>query len=79
MKLSVSLPESDVATLDRYAAAAGLPSRSAAIQRAIRLLADPEIEGAYAAAWAEWEPEADVWEATSADGLGADGQAVAPR
>ncbi len=36
MKLSVSVSEEDVATLDRYAEAAGLTSRSAAIQRAIR-------------------------------------------
>ena len=38
MKLSVSLPEEDVAALDAYARAAGLPSRSAALHHAIRLL-----------------------------------------
>lgn len=42
MKLSVSLSDEDVAVLDRYADAAGLSSRSAAIQRAIRMLGDPE-------------------------------------
>lgn len=71
MKLSVSLSEDDVATLDRYAHATGLKSRSAAIQRAIRLLEDPELEQDYAAAWSEWEAsgEGAVWEATAGHGL----------
>ena len=71
MKLSISLSEEDVAALDRYAKVAGLSSRSAAIQRAIRMLSDPELEDAYAAAWDEWETsgEAAAWEATSADGF----------
>ncbi len=71
MKLSISLSEEDVAALDRYAAAAGITSRSAAIQRAIRLLGDPQLDDAYAAAWQEWEAsgEAEAWEATGADGL----------
>ena len=71
MKLSISLPEEDIAALDRYARAAGISSRSAAIQRAIRLLAQPELDDAYAAAWQEWEASGDAaaWEETSADGL----------
>lgn len=71
MKLSVSLSEDEVAALDRYAHAAGLSSRSAAIQQAIRLLGDPELEDAYAAAWDEWEASGDAaaWEQTAADGL----------
>lgn len=71
MKLSISLPDEDVAALDRYAQAAGISSRSAAIQRAIRLLARPELDDAYAIAWEEWEAsgEAAAWEGTSADGL----------
>ena len=71
MKLSVSLSEDDVATLDKYAEAAGLKSRSAAIQKAIKLLGDAELEDAYAAAWEEWESSGDalVWESTSADGV----------
>lgn len=71
MKLSVSLPDEDVATLDEYARAQGLASRSAALQRAIRMLRHPDLEEDYAAAWDEWEAsgeEAD-WEATAADGL----------
>lgn len=70
MKLSVSLPESDVETLDQYAAAAGLKSRSAAVQHAIRLLAQADLDQAYAEAWDEWEAEeATDWEAATADGL----------
>ncbi len=71
MKLSISLPEEDVAALDRYAESAGIPSRSAAIQRAIRLLGQAELDDAYAAAWDEWEASGDAvaWEATTADGL----------
>jgi Arc/MetJ-type ribon-helix-helix transcriptional regulator len=71
MKLSVSLSEDQVAALDKYARSVGLPSRSAAIQQAIRLLGDPELEDAYAAAWDEWAASGDAaaWEATAADGL----------
>ncbi|KAB7745133.1 ribbon-helix-helix protein, CopG family [Nostocoides sp. F2B08] len=71
MKLSISLPDEDVAALDRYAHAAGITSRSAAIQRAIRLLSNPELDDAYTAAWDEWEASGDAasWEETTADGL----------
>lgn len=71
MKLSVSLSEDEVAALDKYALAVGLASRSAAIQQAIRLLGNPELEDSYAAAWDEWEASGDAaaWESTSADGL----------
>lgn len=71
VKLSVSLSPSEVETLDKYARTAGLKSRSAAIQQAIRLLGDPELEDAYAAAWQEWEDSGDAqaWAATIADGL----------
>lgn len=73
MKLSVSLPDDDVAFLDRYAGEHGVASRSAAVQRAVRLLRASELGPAYEAAWAEWtrdEPvsEADLWEATAGDG-----------
>jgi Arc/MetJ-type ribon-helix-helix transcriptional regulator len=71
MKLSISLSEEDLAALDRYADAAGLTSRSAAIQRAIRMLGDPSLDDAYAAAWEEWESSGDAaaWDSTLADGL----------
>ncbi len=71
VKLSVSLSESDVAALDSYAKTAGLNSRSAAIQAAIRLIPNPELEDFYSDAWGEWESsgDADVWAAAAVDGL----------
>ena len=71
MKLSISLSEADVAALDEHVRAAGLPSRSAAVQRAIRLLTHGQLEQDYAAAWQEWDESGDreVWEGVSADGL----------
>ena len=66
----MSLSEDDLAVLDTFVAEAGLESRSAGIQQAIRRLRDPELEEAYAAAWDEWaatDPEA--WEAAAADWL----------
>ena len=71
MKLSVSLPDDDVALLDEYVRTSGLASRSAAVQRAVRLLRHPELEQDYAAAWAEWDDsgEQTIWEGTAADGL----------
>jgi Arc/MetJ-type ribon-helix-helix transcriptional regulator len=71
MKVSVSLPDSDVTTLDEYAAAHGLPSRSAAVHRAIELLRHPDLEHDYATAWAEWETSGDAaaWESPTGDGL----------
>lgn len=72
MKISVSLPDEDVAALDAYARATGLPSRSAALHHAVRMLQLPELERDYAAAWSEWEASGDhaTWDATAADGLG---------
>jgi Arc/MetJ-type ribon-helix-helix transcriptional regulator len=71
MKLSVSLPEQDVATLDEFARRSGLPSRSAAVQHAIRLLRLPDLEQNYAAAWDEWRAsgEQENWDAATADGI----------
>ncbi len=71
MKLSVSLPEEDIAILDEYAQTSGLPSRSAALRHAIHLLRHADLEQDYASAWAEWESSGDQasWEATAADGL----------
>ncbi|PMC74983.1 MULTISPECIES: ribbon-helix-helix domain-containing protein [unclassified Brachybacterium] len=71
MKISVSLSEQDVALLDEVIAREGLGSRSAGIQRALRLLQHPELEQDYAEAWDEWtgSGEADLWDQTSADGI----------
>lgn len=71
MKLSISLPDEDVAALDEYALASGLRSRSAVVQHAIRRLHHPDLEQDYAAAWDEWESSGEqaAWETTTADGL----------
>lgn len=71
MKLSISLSAEDVSTLDEFARAAGLPSRSAAVQHAVRLLRLPELERDYEAAWEEWEASGDYqwWDATAGDGI----------
>ncbi len=71
MKLSISLPDGDVEFLDEYAVEHGMPSRSAAVQRAIRLLRASGLSAAYEDAWDDWAHDDDrqLWEATSADGL----------
>jgi metal-responsive CopG/Arc/MetJ family transcriptional regulator len=71
MKLSVSLPDEDVAILDEFARTAGLPSRSAALHHAVRMLRLPELEQDYEAAWQEWEESGDqaAWSVTAADGV----------
>ncbi len=71
MKLSVSLPDEDVEFLDAYAKAQGIASRSAVVQRAVRLLRASGLAPAYAAAWEEWEAsgEAGAWDAVVGDGL----------
>lgn len=70
MKLSVSLPEADVAVLDEHARTAGLGSRSAALHQAIGMLRRSHLEDDYAAAWEDWDSsgEREAWEATTSDG-----------
>jgi Arc/MetJ-type ribon-helix-helix transcriptional regulator len=70
MKISMSLPEEDVAFLDAYAAEKGLPSRSAALHKAVRLLKASGLGVAYESAWAEWSNEDQgIWDHTASDGL----------
>lgn len=71
MKLSVSLPEEDVAALDEHARKVGLRSRSAVVHRAIGLLRQSGLEDDYVAAWEEWDHSTDreAWEAATGDGL----------
>ena len=71
MKVSVSLPDEDVDYLDAYAQHRGLQSRSAALQKAVRLLRASELGAAYEDAWTEWSgsEDADLWDAATADGL----------
>jgi Arc/MetJ-type ribon-helix-helix transcriptional regulator len=65
MKVSISLPDADVAFLDRYARTQKIDSRSAVIHRAVRLLRATELGDAYAEAWQEWTESADgaLWDA----------------
>lgn len=71
MKLSVSLSSDEVEALDRFVDREGLTSRSAGLQRAIRLLSGPELAAEYAEAFAEWETsgDSDFWASHSGDGL----------
>lgn len=70
MKVSLSLPEDDVAFLDDYAKRLK-SSRSAAVHRAVRLLRAIGLGAAYEKAWQEWSDsgEESAWETTAGDGL----------
>jgi antitoxin MazE9 len=46
VKLSVSLPDEDVAFIDEYAAKAGIPSRSSVIHQGLELLRAATLEQA---------------------------------
>jgi len=69
MKLSVSLPEPDVAFLDDYVRRQALPSRSAGVQAALTALKTMSLGDMYEAAWDEWAADQPAWEATVKDGL----------
>jgi Arc/MetJ-type ribon-helix-helix transcriptional regulator len=71
MKLSVSLPDEDVAFVDDYARTHGT-SRSAALHEAIVVLRSRDLAAEYEAAADEWDAsgEAAAWDAVHADGLG---------
>jgi Arc/MetJ-type ribon-helix-helix transcriptional regulator len=71
VKLSVSLRDDDVEFLDDYVQRSGAGTRSAAIQRAIRLLRASDLESEYAQAIDEWlaSGEAESWEPSTGDGL----------
>ena len=71
LRLSVSLPDGDVAILDEFVGTAGLASRSAALRHAVRMLRLSGLEEDYEAAWTEWGGSDDhqAWEATVADGV----------
>ncbi len=72
MKLSVSLPDDDVEFLDEYTADHGMPSRSAAVHKAVRLLRASGLGAAYEDAWADWAAGDDsaLWEPAATDGVG---------
>ena len=62
----------DVDFLDRYAADHGIGSRSAAVQRAVRLLRTTGLGAAYEDAWRSWDDSGDaaLWASTTDDGMG---------
>jgi hypothetical protein len=69
MKISISLPDEDVAFLDAYVEEKGVASRSAALHKAVRLLKASGLGSAYEAAWLEWRNEDEpLWDAVSSDG-----------
>ncbi len=70
MKVSISLPDKDVAFLDAYAKENGLDSRSAAVHSAVRALLDTTLEAEYTEAFENWSEEDERWvEDGIADGL----------
>lgn len=70
MKLSVSLSDDDVAVLDEYVKTSGLTSRSAGVQRAVRMLRYPNLEADYADAWTQWSADGQqAWDETIGDGM----------
>ncbi|MFH9132969.1 MULTISPECIES: ribbon-helix-helix protein, CopG family [unclassified Streptomyces] len=71
MKISVSLPQEDVAFVDEYATKTEADSRSAVIHAAIELLRTAGLEDEYTEAFQEWDASEDaaLWDRTVADGL----------
>lgn len=71
MKVSVSLSDDDVQYLDTYARERRLGSRSAALQKAVRLLRASELGSEYERAWEEWADtdEAEAWDHVAGDGI----------
>ncbi|RDV46195.1 antitoxin [Leifsonia sp. ku-ls] len=73
-KLSISLPEQDVAYVDALAAERD-GNRSAVIHDMVRLFREIRSEDDYRRAFAEWDGSEDekLWDSTSGDGLDDDG------
>jgi Arc/MetJ-type ribon-helix-helix transcriptional regulator len=71
MKVSVSIPEEDVAYLQAQVDAGRFPSRSAALHAAVRGLRDRDRGADYVAAWEDWAASEDaaLWEGTIGDGF----------
>jgi Arc/MetJ-type ribon-helix-helix transcriptional regulator len=69
MKLSVSLSNDDVAFLDDIARTRSLGSRSAALQVAVCALREQSLVEAYLDAYLDADPDAELWDVTSGDGI----------
>lgn len=70
MKLSVSMPDSDVRVLDAYVAAHSGATRSSALHQAVTLLREQSLVGQYDAAMDDWQAsdDAELWDRTAGDG-----------
>ncbi|GMA40883.1 ribbon-helix-helix protein, CopG family [Mobilicoccus caccae] len=70
MKVSVSLPEEDVALLDAVASERST-GRSAVVHEAVELLREKRLAEEYAEAAREWDSsgEGRLWSAADADGI----------
>lgn len=70
-KVSVSLPETDVLFVDRYAREHGGLTRSAAMHQAIEALREQGLAQQYAEAYDEWagSEDAKLWDNTTGDGI----------
>jgi len=80
MKLSVSLPDSDVKVLDEYVSQHPGESRSSALHAAVLALRDRSLIVEYADAYDEWEASGDAvaWDRTVGDGLAPERALSAP-
>lgn len=72
MKLSISLPDEDVALVDAYRRKHEIESRSAVVHRALQLLGTSSLSAEYEAAFQEWDGGEDtaLWSAAIHDGIG---------
>ena len=70
-RFSISLPQDIAHFVETYQQEKGVKSRSEVIEKALKLLREKELGQAYRAAGQEWlsSEDAELWEATSADGL----------
>jgi Arc/MetJ-type ribon-helix-helix transcriptional regulator len=66
-KVSLSLSDADLAFLDAEALQGRYPSRSAAVQDAVRMLRESRLADAYAEAYAEGYDE--DWDLAAEDGI----------
>ncbi len=65
-KLSISIPGSSLAFIEKYRKSHSMKSRSHVIETAINVLRERELETAYRDAAREYDP---AWEVTNPDGL----------
>lgn len=70
-KLSITLPDDTLKALDSLIEERKIPSRSAAIQAAIKQYITPDLRDAYARAMQEWDDEAEnvIWGTVAGDGV----------